>query len=71
MPIYEYSCRACEHGFEALVSASRPASCPKCGSSQLEKKLSAFAVQAANPVAVGGGPCGTCGDPRGPGTCSM
>jgi putative FmdB family regulatory protein len=75
MPIYEYECRDCHHRFETLVSASRQPSCPVCHGGQLEKQLSVFAVSAksgessTSPSPIGG--CGTCGDPRGPGSCRM
>jgi putative FmdB family regulatory protein len=41
MPIYEYQCRDCEAPFEALVTASRPPSCPTCHGTHLAKLLSA------------------------------
>jgi len=73
MPIFEYLCKECNHGFEALVFGSDKAQCPKCHSRKLAPQLSVFAVSAksspgAAPMA---GPCGSCGDPRGPGACSM
>ena len=72
MPIYEYICRDCQHGFETLVSADRPPSCPSCHGQHLDKQHSVFAVSAkAHDSAPAAGPCGTCGDPRGPGACSM
>lgn len=71
MPIFEYACKACDTQFETLVSPSRPAACPACGSTKLEKKLSAFAVGATASPAPASGPCGTCGDPRGAGACSL
>ena len=75
MPIYEYACKECQHEFEALVYGSNEAECPKCASKKLAPKLSVFAVSApasarkAAPRAAGG--CGSCGDPRGPGACSI
>ncbi len=75
MPIYEYACKECQHEFEALVYGAQKAECPKCASKKLATKLSVFAVSApgtagkAIPRATGG--CGSCGDPRGPGACSM
>lgn len=44
MPIYEYECRACRHEFEALVRRNDTPSCPQCQSSELERKISLFAV---------------------------
>ena len=44
MPIYEYECAACRERFEALVYGSQRAACPSCGSLDLEKQFSAFAV---------------------------
>jgi putative FmdB family regulatory protein len=40
MPIYDYSCRACSHEFEALVRGSKVPACPECKSQDLERKLS-------------------------------
>ncbi len=57
MPIYEYICKECEHGFEALVYGSEKAECPKCHSKKLTPQLSVFAVSAksgASAVAIGG-----------------
>ena len=44
MPLYEYSCRGCNHRFEALVRTAESPACPSCGSGDLERLLSAFAV---------------------------
>jgi putative FmdB family regulatory protein len=77
MPIFEYVCAKCEHRFEALIYGSQKAACPKCQSKQLVPQLSVFAVAGgrssgsfAESAAPSGG-CGSCGDPRGPGSCSM
>ncbi|MDF1483505.1 FmdB family zinc ribbon protein [Extensimonas sp. H3M7-6] len=43
MPMYDYRCQACGHGFEALVRAGSTPVCPNCGSSALEKCVSAIA----------------------------
>ena len=40
MPIYEYSCNACSHKFEALVRKKKTPPCPSCGSEDLERLLS-------------------------------
>lgn len=72
MPIFEYICRECDHHFESIVLNGQKPQCPKCESRKLEQQISKFAVggekAAAAPAA---GPCGACGDPRGPGSCSM
>jgi putative FmdB family regulatory protein len=45
MPIYEFSCRACQHRFETLVrAADAPPQCPSCHSADLERIVSLFAV---------------------------
>lgn len=75
MPIFEYVCKECGHGFEALVYGSQKAECPKCHGKKLEQQLSVFAVGASTNAGVSSrpaaGPCGSCGDPRGPGACSL
>jgi putative FmdB family regulatory protein len=75
MPIFEYVCRDCHHPFEAIVTASRQAECPACHSQALDKQLSVFAVSTTSSgrpqVASAPSACGSCGDPRGPGSCSL
>lgn len=73
MPIFEYVCKECQHEFEALVFGKDKAECPKCHSKKLQPQLSVFAVsaKASSAAAPSGGACGSCGDPRGPGACSM
>ncbi|MGO9403013.1 MAG: FmdB family zinc ribbon protein [Terriglobales bacterium] len=75
MPIFEYICKECQHEFEALVFGKQKAECPKCQSKKLEPQLSVFAVSAksggASQSALPAGPCGSCGDARGPGACSL
>ena len=74
MPIFEYTCKECQHEFEALVYGKDKAVCPKCDSKKLEPKLSVFAVSAkagsASSLPMPSGPCGSCGGPDGPGSCS-
>jgi len=72
MPIFEYVCRDCHHGFEALVYGSQKAKCPKCHGANLAPQLSTFAVASKGSASTmpASGPCGSCGDPAGPGACS-
>ena len=44
MPIYEYTCKACENQFEALVRKNETPTCSKCGSPDLERLISMPAV---------------------------
>jgi putative FmdB family regulatory protein len=72
MPIFEYTCKECNHEFETLVFGKEKPDCPKCHSTRLEPKLSVFAVSAVSAApARSTGPCGSCGDPRGAGACSL
>jgi putative FmdB family regulatory protein len=75
MPIFEYICQKCNHQFEALIYGDQKAECPKCHGSKLAPQLSVFAVSAKSPLSSSSprpaGPCGSCGDPRGPGSCSI
>ncbi len=78
MPIFEYVCKDCRHEFEALVFGKQEAACPKCQSLKLEPQLSVFAVSskggtASQPSFSGrsASACGSCGDPRGAGACSL
>jgi putative FmdB family regulatory protein len=78
MPIFEYVCKECQHEFEALIFGQQKAACPKCQSKKLEPQLSVFAVSSKSGAssqpsfsADSAGPCGSCGDARGPGACSM
>ena len=79
MPVYEYVCKSCQHEFEELVFGSALPSCPKCESEKLDKRVSTFGVGQSQPdgwppamgPAPGPGPCGSCGAPEGPGSCSL
>jgi putative FmdB family regulatory protein len=72
MPIFEYICLDCEHGFEALVYGEQKAQCPKCQSKKLAPQFSTFAVSAksSSTSTPRTAACGSCGDPGGPGACS-
>jgi putative FmdB family regulatory protein len=41
MPLYEYTCRKCEHTFEALVTArvTSAVACPKCEGEDLDQLI--------------------------------
>jgi putative FmdB family regulatory protein len=75
MPIFEYVCKDCGKNFELLVRQATKIECPSCNGNKLEKQLSVFAAvspgdgssQRELPVTA----CGSCGDPRGPGACSI
>jgi putative FmdB family regulatory protein len=75
MPIFEYVCMDCHRGFETLVRGAGDVECPSCNGTNLEKQLSVFAAtmkeassaQSEMPMMA----CGMCGDPRGPGACSL
>ncbi len=43
MPIYEYACKACGHGFDVLQKVSDGAlrKCPQCGALKLQRLVSA------------------------------
>jgi putative FmdB family regulatory protein len=74
MPLFKYVCKECDHGFEKFVQASTVLACPSCDSTVLEKQLSVFNLGSAQRAFEPGpapGPCGSCGDPRGPGSCSI
>lgn len=74
MPIFEYACQDCGQQFETLVRSGTVAECPSCHSTELEKLLSVFATQGSTAPAAAMpavGPCGTCGHPSGPGSCSV
>ena len=69
MPILEYVCDACDHAFETLHRGQEEVTCPACASARLTKQLSVFAVSTPRSAvaAPAAGPCGSFGDPRGPG----
>lgn len=74
MPLYEYVCRRCGHHFEALVQSGNTPASPACQSPHPEQQFSVFAVGGRTTMLAADqppGPCSTCGDPRGPGACSL
>jgi putative FmdB family regulatory protein len=76
MPLFEYACKSCATEFEVLVRARETPECPSCHGKELERRLSVFAAHTgvAERATAGrhvSGPCGSCGDPRGSGACSL
>jgi len=68
MPIYEYKCKKCGHKFEKLVFGKEKIKCEKCGTEQIEKLFSNFAIsqKSNNSSSCEGGTCDvgcpTCGN---------
>lgn len=64
MPIREFRCDTCNHEFEELVLSKRDEeelACPQCGTAQLTRCFSAFAVAGAEKkVSDSSKSCGTC-----------
>jgi putative FmdB family regulatory protein len=74
MPLFEYVCRDCQQRFEEFVLGDAQPRCPSCRSPKLQKLLSVFAVGSSRGATKGSESdpaCGSCGDPRGPGSCSV
>ena len=75
MPLFEYACKEWDKEFELLVRGRETPECPACHSTELQRRLSVFAAQTNGGSSTNAmpamGACGTCGDPRGPGSCSV
>jgi putative FmdB family regulatory protein len=77
VPLYEYVCRKCSRQFEELIRGTREgttvARCPACDTTDVRRILSVVSVGHADATAAAPGPapCGSCGDPRGPGSCAF
>ncbi|MEI6646383.1 MAG: zinc ribbon domain-containing protein [bacterium] len=57
MPIYEYTCHACQKTFEHLARtlSDKPKECPACGNKKkLVKQFSSFAAPQARPLVPSG-----------------
>ena len=70
MPIYEYTCKACENKFDKLqrtMGAESNVPCPSCGSKKTTRSLGVFAVAAESSKSSGSTPptCGRCGGAQG------
>lgn len=54
MPVYEYSCTKCGELFELFVRhASDTTTCPKCGSTETERLISATNIGSASQSGAG------------------
>jgi putative FmdB family regulatory protein len=67
MPLYDFRCKQCNKPFEALLASSSEAAlaevrCPKCGSSDVVKTISAssFRIGGSSGPAPIGKPLGGC-----------
>jgi putative FmdB family regulatory protein len=76
VPIYEYTCQKCRNNFEKLVrtmSDQAPKiTCPECGSANVARALSVFAVGAEGAAKSASDlppMCGRCGGA--PGSCQL
>jgi putative FmdB family regulatory protein len=64
MPIFEFRCRSCGVKFERIVnSATATTTCKNCGSPEVDRLLSVFAVvgRSTSGGASENSPCATCG----------
>ena len=62
MPIYEYQCEECGERFEVFVRSSSQqatATCPKCGSGEVQKAISLFGVGGTSAGSTSGASCKT------------
>jgi putative FmdB family regulatory protein len=59
VPIFEFTCRKCGHGFEDIVTLAEVEAgevvCPACGSDRVERGLSTFATTSGDGAPA---PCG-------------
>jgi len=67
VPLYDFVCE-CGQEFEELLMGSEQIECPACQSTALQRKLPVFAVGGSVSASADPSDCGTCGDPRGPGS---
>ncbi len=64
MPIYEFRCRSCRAGFEAIRPMGDDGAsltCPECGEPAPEKLLSVFAAATSSASASSGSSCAPSG----------
>ena len=67
MPIFEYNCSNCSHGFELLIHPTTKIKCPECGSQNLAKQFSSFSPSSNSGQSESSAPsnCPTCEIPGG------
>ncbi len=63
MPLFEFSCNACGETFEEITSSTteQDITCPKCGSKDVKKLVSATVVTRKGSSFSSGGSCGGSG----------
>jgi putative FmdB family regulatory protein len=66
MPIFEFKCKNCDHVFEEFLFSSNTESatiiCPKCGSENADKLMSAFSSSGGSTsLGAGAASCGSSG----------
>jgi len=44
MPLFDWQCKACSHGFEAMASGDEIPACPACEAADVEKIMSVGSV---------------------------
>lgn len=71
MPMYEYTCKDCDHSFETLVQTGEQAECPECESNDLERLLSVPGAPKVNGAGSLPMSCNTNLPPCGPGCCRL
>jgi putative FmdB family regulatory protein len=67
MPIFEYHWPSCDKDFEKIVFNDKSrVKCPRCDSSKVTKKVSAFSFKSGSKVAVSSGStgCSSCSTHR-------
>jgi putative FmdB family regulatory protein len=70
VPLYEYTCRDCEHAFETLVFDGEEVECPECRSHRLQRQFSVPARPRAERDALPMS-CNPNLPPCGPGCCRL
>ncbi len=73
MPIFDFRCSQCGHGFELLVRAGESGRCPDCNSEKVEKLMSAPAAPSrmSSPLSLAGSCPPADAPPCSPGCCRL